>query len=107
MNIKRFRQTLAATTLMALALTTSTAGAATSGRIYVRIGPPPAVVERRIASPGPGYVWVPGYHRWDRNVYVWVPGVWARPPRPRAVWVPGHWAQEHGHGWYFVEGHWR
>jgi len=107
MNVKRFCQTLTATTLMALALATSTACAETNGRLYVRVAPPRAVVERRVVSPGPGYVWVPGYYRWERNAYLWVPGVWTRPPRPRAAWVPGHWAQDHRHGWYFVEGHWR
>ena len=27
-----------------------------------------------LVSPGPGYVWTPGYHRWDGNRYVWTGG---------------------------------
>jgi hypothetical protein len=43
-------------------------------RIYVRIPPPPLVVETRPAAPGPRHVWVEGYHRWDGRGYVWAPG---------------------------------
>ena len=56
---------------------------------YVRVGPPAPIVETRVVAPGPGYVWIPGYHRWSGSAYVWVPGRWDRPPRARAVWVPG------------------
>jgi hypothetical protein len=77
-----------------------------NGRLYVRIGPPAPIVEARTVAPGPGYVWVPGYYRWDGARYAWATGRWERPPRARARWVAGHWAHERG-GWYFVEGHWR
>jgi hypothetical protein len=79
---------------------------AAGARVYVRVGPPRAVAEVRVARPGPDYVWVSGYHRWDGAAYVWVPGAWQRPPRAHAAWVPGHWRHER-RGWYFVEGHWR
>ena len=62
--------------------------------------------ERRLVAPGRGYVWTPGYQRWDGRAYVWAPGAWVLPPRPRARWVPAHWAQRRG-GWVFIEGHWR
>ncbi len=74
--------------------------------VVVRIGPPRPLVERRVVAPGPGYAWVPGYHRWDGAAYVWVPGTWMRPPRPRAVWVRPRWVHRR-HGWVFVEGRWR
>jgi hypothetical protein len=106
-NHDRSWQKMAARALTALTLALSTACAASSGRLYVRVGPPRAFVEARVASPGPGYVWVPGYHRWDGAAYLWVPGAWARPPRPRAAWVPGRWAQDRRRGWYFIEGRWR
>jgi hypothetical protein len=80
--------------------------ASASTRVYVRVGPPAAVVEVRPVTPGPRYVWIDGYHRWDGRAYVWVPGRWALPPRARAAWVPGHWAHSN-RGYYFVEGHWR
>ena len=82
------------------------ATAAPRGRLYLRVGPPAPIVDARIISPGPGYVWVPGLYRWDRAAYVWVPGQWQRPPRARAVWVPARWAHDR-RGWYMVEGHWR
>ncbi|HLH37002.1 MAG TPA: hypothetical protein VKX41_20180 [Alloacidobacterium sp.] len=75
-------------------------------QVVVRVAPPPVVVERPGPPPRPGYVWVGGYHRWDGYRYVWVPGHYVLPPRPRAVWVPGHWVERRG-GWVFVEGHWR
>ena len=74
--------------------------------IYVRVGPPPVVVEHPGPRPHRGWVWVGGFHRWDGGRYVWVPGHWVEPPRAHAEWVPGHWRHEAG-GWYWVEGHWR
>jgi hypothetical protein len=77
-----------------------------SGRVYVRTGPPPLRAEVVSVSPGAGYVWVPGYYRYDGGGYVWVGGRWDRPPRGRGRWVPAHWERDR-RGWYFVEGHWR
>src|SRR5690348_190092 len=62
---------------------------------YTRVGvrvyaPYPAIRhERVIVSPGPRYVWVPGYWRWEpyRRHYGWVAGAWVVPPHPHAVWV--------------------
>jgi len=88
--------------VMGLMLTVA-AGAAD---IRVRIAPPRPLLERRGPAPGRGYIWTPGYHRWDGRAYVWAPGAWVQPPRPRARWVSAHWAKR-GHEWVFVEGHWR
>jgi hypothetical protein len=79
--------------------------AAASGRLYVAVGPPAPIVDIIPVVPGPGFVWLEGYYRWDGRAYVWVPGRWARPPRARARWIPGHWVHDR-RGWYFVEGHW-
>ena len=57
-----------------------TIGAATAAEVVVRVGPPAPIVERRVVSPGPGYVWTPGYHRWDGNRYEWTAGAWVRLP---------------------------
>jgi hypothetical protein len=74
--------------------------------VYVRTPPPPPIRETILVSPGPGYFWVGGFHSWNGNSYVWVPGRWERIPGRRHAWAPGHWV--HGrHGWYWVEGHWR
>jgi hypothetical protein len=74
--------------------------------VVVRVGPPAAIVETRPVAPGPNYVWIAGYHRWDGNAYAWVPGRWDVPPRPHARWVAHRWVRRHG-GWVLVEGHWR
>jgi hypothetical protein len=76
------------------------------GGIYVGTPPPPPIVERAPIAPGPGYVWVPGYHVWNGNAYVWTPGRWNRPPDGRRRWVPGHWVHTR-RGWRWIEGHWR
>ena len=80
--------------------------AGASGGVYVRTGPPPLRREVIVTAPGPGYVWVPGYYRYDRTEYVWVTGRYERPPRGRARWVPGHWENSR-RGWFYVQGHWR
>ncbi len=73
---------------------------------YATYGPPPPVVERPYAAPGRGYIWVPGYHRWDGRRYIWTQGRWVLPPRPAAVWLPGHWDRG-PYGWHWSPGHWR
>jgi hypothetical protein len=82
-----------------------TSGADT--RVYVRVGPPPAIAETRAVAPGPHHVWIAGYHRWDGQAYAWVPGRWDLPPTGYRTWVAGHWAHHHSNGYYWVEGHWR
>ena len=99
------RQLIRAVLVCGFMLTT-VACASASTRVYVRVGPPPPPIYVRAVAPGPGYVWVEGYHRWDGRAYVWVPGVWVVPPPRRVYWVPAHWVRER-RGWYFVEGHWR
>lgn len=99
-------RTMAAGLLLSASLAMVSACADTRGRVYVRVGPPAPVYEVRVAAPGPGYVWLEGYHRWDGRAYVWVPGRWATPPRPRSRWEAGHW-DHNGHGYFWVEGRWR
>ena len=79
----------------------------TLAQVVVRTAPPPPVHVGVIGrSPGAGYVWTEGYHRWNGNRYVWVPGHWVRPPRVGAVWVAPAWTRQGG-GWVFREGYWR
>src|SRR5690242_11882304 len=92
--------------LVAAALGIFLTMAASAADIVVRVAPPHPVRERRVPAPGRGYVWTPGYHRWDGHAYVWAPGAWVMPPRPHARWVNAHWVRR-GHEWVFVEGHWR
>jgi hypothetical protein len=79
---------------------------AVAAEVVVRIAPPAPVVETRGVMPGPRYVWIGGYHRWNGTAYAWVPGRWELPPRAHVRWVPHHWVRRNG-GWVFVEGHWR
>ena len=75
----------------------------------VVVAPPPIPVPRvEVAppSPGPVFVWVPGYWNWDRGNYVWRGGHWATPPGRGHRWVAGHWAPRRG-GQTWVEGRWR
>jgi hypothetical protein len=94
-----------ATSLLSLALAV---GVANAQGIFVRVGPPPVVVEHYGRRPSPRHVWVGGYYRWDPHYarYAWMGGHWAVPPHPGWVWRPGRWVQR-PRGWVFVRGHWR
>ena len=103
------KRSIVATFISAIALCATTAlasGCVETGRMYVRLGPPTPIVDVRGVAPGPGYLWIEGYHRWDGRAYVWTAGRWELPPRGHNAWVQGHWAHD-GHGWYYVQGHWR
>jgi hypothetical protein len=82
------------------------AGPALAVDVVVHVRPPARPLEKRSPMPGPAYVWVGGYHRWDGNAYVWVPGEWERPPHQGAVWVAPRWEHRNG-GYGFVPGRWR
>jgi len=73
---------------------------------YVSVPPPAARVEVYGYAPGPGFAWVNRYWNWRGSRYVWVPGSWQRPPRPRARWEPGRWENHHGR-YAFRQGRWR
>jgi len=82
------------------------AGLASASEVVIRVAPPmPVHVGVVGVAPGPGFVWMEGYHAWRGGAYAWVPGRWVRPPRPAAVWIPPHYNRVPG-GWVFVRGHW-
>ena len=71
--------------------------------IDIEVAPPgPRVVE--VPPPRAGFVWAPGYYRWDGHQHVWVDGRWLR-ERRGSHWVPEHWDERHGR-WHFEPGHW-
>ncbi len=72
---------LLATAALAVLILASALPALADTRVYVRVGPPRAIVETRVVAPGPHHVWIAGCHRWDGAAYVWVPGRWELPPR--------------------------
>src|ERR1051326_1631686 len=73
--------------------------------VVVQEAPPPPKTEVIVESPGPGYVWTPGYWSWQGR-WVWIGGRYVVRPHPHAVWVGGHWVRR-GRGHVWVEGHWR
>ena len=77
-----------------------------AAQVYVQVGPPRPLYERRVPPPGRAYVWTPGYYRWDGRAYAWAPGAWVLPPRPHARWVAPHWVHRRG-GWVLIDGRWR
>jgi hypothetical protein len=97
---------MALTRLIGLVFAGALVFSAGAAEVMVGIAPPHAVIERRVSRPGPDYVWVSGYHRWDGNAYVWSSGRWEQPPRRHAHWVAHRWRHQRG-GWVLVEGHWR
>jgi|GEM_PF-936278 len=96
----------AATVLPALAAVLwlgSVAPASAGIGIDVRIAPPPPRVVV-VPPPRAGFVWAPGYWRWNGRRHVWVEGHWLR-ARRGFHWVPEHWVERRGH-YRFVPGHW-
>jgi hypothetical protein len=92
--------------LMSAVVVAGMALTASAADVVIRVAPPRPVVEQRVVAPGPGYIWTPGYHRWDGGAYVWVPGAWVRPPREHARWIAPRYVHLGG-GYVFVEGRWR
>ena len=76
------------------------------GRVYVVDRPPRPLVEVAGATPGAGWVWIPGRYQWHPNGYLWENGHWDRIPRGKHRWERGHWAHSR-RGWYWVEGRWK
>lgn len=71
--------------------------------IDIEVAPPaPRVVE--VPPPRAGFVWAPGYYRWDGHQHVWVDGRWLA-ERRGFHWVPEHWDERHGR-YHFEAGHW-
>jgi hypothetical protein len=71
--------------------------------IDVEIGPPPDRVEQ-VPPPRAGYVWAPGYWRWDHGHHVWVKGHYIH-ERHGHHWVNDQWVR-HGDRWRYQQGHW-
>jgi hypothetical protein len=71
----------------------------------VGVAPPPPRFER-VPPPRRGWVWAPGYWRWDGYYrrHVWVGGYWMR-ERVGYRWYPGAW-QQAGPSWRWRAGYW-
>ena len=89
--------------ILAIALAATPALVQSAVSVEITVAPPVPRVEV-VPPPRPGYVWGPGYWRWDGHRHVWAEGRWMR-ARHGNVWVPEHWNQKGNH-WVFVPGHW-
>jgi len=67
--------------------------------------PPPMPAEDQPTLTEDGSLWTPGYWYWRDQAYVWIPGVWARPPRVGVLWTPAYWSSA-GSVFVFHPGHW-
>ncbi len=95
----------AAISLPALTVPALVTPAAAQASLNISIGtPPPAPIYEVTPAPRAGYVWAPGYYRYEGSRYVWAPGRWMA-ERPGYHWTNDRW--EHGpHGYYHVPGRW-
>jgi hypothetical protein len=89
---------------MLLALASLVAPNTSRAYVIVGVAPPPARVEV-VPAPRVGYVWAPGYWRWNGHRHFWVAGYWV-PARPGWHWVPSHWSPYSGHRYRYVPGYW-
>jgi WXXGXW repeat (2 copies) len=67
--------------------------------------PPALRVERRLPSPGAGYVYVNGFWNWDGGRWGWVPGRWDRPAVADGYWIPARYVRS-GRSTIYEPGHW-
>lgn len=80
-----------------------TAAAGVSVAVGINVAPPAQPLEA-VPPPRAGYVWSPGYWRWEGHRHVWMHGYWVR-ERPGFVYHPARWEQ-HRDGWHFRDGYW-
>ena len=74
--------------------------------VNISIGtPPPAPIYEAVPAPRIGYVWAPGFWRWEHERHVWAPGHWIE-GRPGHRWVADHWVEGPHGGWHHETGHW-
>ncbi|WP_298254026.1 YXWGXW repeat-containing protein [Bradyrhizobium sp.] len=73
----------------------------------VDVAPPPLPSYAQPAIPEEGYLWMPGFWAWRRDVpdYYWVPGTWVKPPRAGLQWTPPFWSRADGR-YAFHAGYW-
>jgi hypothetical protein len=68
---------------------------------------PPAPKIEAVPEARPGYVWAPGYWKWEGTDHVWVTGHWVE-AQLHSHWVPDKWTEDPnrpGH-WHFRSGYW-
>jgi WXXGXW repeat (2 copies) len=86
-----------------LAIGAATAPAVSQAAVIIGVAPPPVRVEA-VPVPRVGYVWAPGYWRWNGSTHVWVSGYWLH-ARPGYHWVAPRWSA-YGPRWRYAPGYW-
>ena len=71
----------------------------------IRIGPPPEPRYEVLPPPRRGYIWTPGYWRWNGYRHVWVRGEYIR-IRPGYRYMPPRWERRDEGDWRFRERRW-
>ena len=64
--------------------------------VVAQTEPPPPQVEVVPISPGPDYVWDPGWWSWNGGAWIWIGGRWHYPVRPGHVWFHGNFHHDRG-----------
>jgi hypothetical protein len=72
--------------------------------VEIQVAPPAPLVEV-VPPPRVGYVWAPGYWRWNGHRHVWIRGSWVR-ERRGWHWERDVWVQSPNGRWHLVRGHW-
>lgn len=91
--------------LIAASVAAAPTSAVLAASVDISIGtPPPAVLVEPVPPARKGYVWIPGYWRWNGVSHVWVKGHWAG-ARHGYHYVPEAWANVNGR-WVFHPGYW-
>ena len=92
--------------LAALALGVATVALPGAARTYVEIQvAPPAPRVEVVPAPRVGYVWAPGYWRWNGHRHVWINGSWIHERRGWR-WQPETWVQAPNGRWHLRRGYW-
>ena len=90
---------------MAIGLGTVAIPTEAGAAVVIEIGvPPPAPRYERVPPPREGYIWAPGYWRWEGEHHVWSNGRWKR-EHPGSHWVAERW-EERGGRHHFEPGRW-
>ena len=99
------RKTVVAASLALGVFTLPAAAQQLVGSLTVDI-PPPAPRVEVVPAPRAGYVWAPGFWRWDTSArtYIWVDGRW-EVERPGYRWVADRWVPRE-RVYYYEPGRW-
>jgi hypothetical protein len=89
---------------LALGLGAASLPAFAASRVVIRVAPPAMQVEE-VPAPRAGYVWAPGYWRWQNRQHVWAKGHWERERRGQRYESP-RWEQK-GDRYQFAPGRWQ